>query len=224
VLLAADRRYAVVSEPPNPYRAGVAGVHGGITRRCAGGSRQDLQPVAAGLPIVGGIGAGGLHPAGGVPYVETWATQGSDLLFVAHLGVPAYSLGACGNAGRTRFVRPGPRQWGNAGPPRGTAGTATARPPPRARPRSPTTATSSVRAGANPASQAGFHYRHLGVGVATATIFAATAAPTGLAARARGPASPLRIWAGRLSSAGSRRKRPNRRQRSWPETGDTRMC
>jgi len=97
VLLANDRSYdLIVSEPPNPYRAGVASLftreyYEAVRRRLAAGgifsqwlqgyqlSTESVQVVYATLLAV-------------FPHVETWITQGSDLLFVAHLEPPAYPI------------------------------------------------------------------------------------------------------------------------------------
>lgn len=97
VLLATDRDYdLIVSEPPNPYRAGVASLFtreyyeaarrrlgpGGIFSQWLQGyqlSAESVQVVYATLLAV-------------FPHVETWITQGSDLLFVGHLEAPAYPM------------------------------------------------------------------------------------------------------------------------------------
>ncbi|MGE4181276.1 MAG: spermidine synthase, partial [Limisphaerales bacterium] len=97
VLLVTDRTYdLIVSEPPNPYRAGVASLFtreyyeaargrlapGGIFSQWLQGyqlSVESVQVVYATLLSV-------------FPHVETWATQENDLLFVAHTAVPDYSM------------------------------------------------------------------------------------------------------------------------------------
>jgi spermidine synthase len=97
VLLASRRSYdLIVSEPPNPYRAGVANLftreyYEAARRRLAPGgifsqwlqgyqlSTESMQVVYATLLSV-------------FPHVETWMTQGSDLLFVAHMEAPAYPV------------------------------------------------------------------------------------------------------------------------------------
>lgn len=97
VLLATRRSYdLIVSEPPNPYRAGVASLFtreyyqavrqrlnpGGIFSQWLQGyqlSNESVQIVYATLLSV-------------FPYVETWVTQANDLAFVCHLELPAYPL------------------------------------------------------------------------------------------------------------------------------------
>ncbi len=97
VLLATDRNYdLIVSEPPNPYRAGVASLFtreyyeavrnrlspGGIFSQWLQGyqlSVESIQVVYATLLAV-------------FPHVETWVTQENDLLFVAHLATPTYPI------------------------------------------------------------------------------------------------------------------------------------
>lgn len=97
VLLVTDRTYdLIVSEPPNPYRAGVSSLftrdyYRAVERRLAPGgifsqwlqgyqlSSESVQVVYATLLSV-------------FPYVETWVTQGSDLLFVCHRETPDYPV------------------------------------------------------------------------------------------------------------------------------------
>jgi spermidine synthase len=97
VLLATGRRYDLIaSEPPNPYRAGVASLftreyYEAVRRRLAPGgifsqwlqgyslSNEAVQIVYATLLAV-------------FPFVETWTLGEGDLLFVAHLEPPAYPL------------------------------------------------------------------------------------------------------------------------------------
>jgi spermidine synthase len=97
VLLVSRQRYdLIVSEPPNPYRAGVANLFtreyyqavrdrlapGGIFSQWLQGYQLDaesLQLVYATLLSV-------------FPHVETWVTQENDLLFVCHPATPDYTV------------------------------------------------------------------------------------------------------------------------------------
>lgn len=97
VLLAADRTYdLVVSEPSNPYRAGVASLftreyYQAVHRRLAPGGifGQWLQGYQLSVESVQVVYATLLSV---FPHVETWVTQGNDLLFVCRDGEPAYGL------------------------------------------------------------------------------------------------------------------------------------
>ncbi|MBL9126375.1 MAG: fused MFS/spermidine synthase [Verrucomicrobiales bacterium] len=97
VLWVTDRTYdLIVSEPPNPYRAGVANLftreyYEAVRRRLAPGGifSQWLQGYQLSVESVQVVYATLLSV---FPYVETWMTQGSDLLFVGHLEAPAYPI------------------------------------------------------------------------------------------------------------------------------------
>lgn len=97
VLLATDRSYdLIVSEPPNPYRAGVASLftreyYEAVRRRLSPGGifSQWLQGYQLSVESVQVVYATLLSV---FPYVETWVTQENDLLFVGHAEEPAYPL------------------------------------------------------------------------------------------------------------------------------------
>ncbi|MCC7376076.1 MAG: fused MFS/spermidine synthase [Verrucomicrobiales bacterium] len=97
VLLATRQRYdLVVSEPPNPYRAGVANL---FTQEYYRAVRDRLAPEGIFSQWLQGyqLDAESLQLVYATllsvfPSVETWVTQENDLLFVCHQAVPSYSL------------------------------------------------------------------------------------------------------------------------------------
>lgn len=86
----------IVSEPSNPYRAGVASLYtrefyeavkrrlnpGGIFSQWVQGYEIDARSVRLVYATLAAV----------FPHVETWITAPNDLLFVCHLAPPAYSL------------------------------------------------------------------------------------------------------------------------------------
>lgn len=96
-LLAAGPRYdLIVSEPSNPYRAGVAALFtqefyqavkarlapGGLFAQWLQGYEVDARTVRLVYATLAAV----------FPYVETWVTEPNDLLFIGHLAPPAYPL------------------------------------------------------------------------------------------------------------------------------------
>ncbi len=97
ILLVRGQPYDLIfSEPSNPYRAGIASLYtrefyesvrhrlnpGGLFCQWVQGYEVDTATIRRVYATLSAI----------FPFVETWATQPNDLLFVAHLEAPAYAL------------------------------------------------------------------------------------------------------------------------------------
>ncbi|MBL9138457.1 MAG: fused MFS/spermidine synthase [Verrucomicrobiales bacterium] len=97
VLLVSRRRYdLVVSEPPNPYRAGVANL---FTREYYEAVRDRLEPEGIFSQWLQGyqLDAESLQVVYATllsvfPHIETWVTQENDLMFVCRTSPPTYTL------------------------------------------------------------------------------------------------------------------------------------
>jgi hypothetical protein len=96
VLLVAGAPYDLIaSEPSNPYRAGIASLYtrefyqavqrrlapGGIFTQWVQGYDVDTRTIRLVYATLASV----------FPYVETWSTQPTDLMFVCHQEAPAYS-------------------------------------------------------------------------------------------------------------------------------------
>ena len=96
VLLAGEERYdLIVSEPSNPYRAGISTLYtkefyeatkerlaeSGIFTQWLQSYEIDTQTVRTVAATVASV----------FPNVEVWSSQGSDLLFICHLSAPNYT-------------------------------------------------------------------------------------------------------------------------------------
>ncbi len=106
-LLAAGNRYdLIISEPSNPYRAGVSTLFtqefyaaakarlnaGGLFAQWVQGYEVDAQAIRQVYATLTAV----------FPHVETWISGPNDLLFIGHLTPPAYSLDQL----RTRITQP----------------------------------------------------------------------------------------------------------------------
>jgi len=86
----------IVSEPSNPYRAGIASLY---TREYYEAVRHRLNPGGIFSQWVQAyeVDAAAVHKVYATlqsvfPFVETWITEPADMLFVCHLEAPAYTL------------------------------------------------------------------------------------------------------------------------------------
>lgn len=106
-LLAAGNRYdLIISEPSNPYRAGVSTL---FTREFYSAARARLKERGLFAQWVQGyeVDAQAIRQVYATltavfPHVETWISGPNDLLFIGHLSPPAYTLEQL----RTRITQP----------------------------------------------------------------------------------------------------------------------